>query len=267
MRQYVVAVPNFNFAIRPLGVSPILGMPAFSTGYQQVFRYVLNIPGTPRLIHRRKDTFFPFNRAIDHYAMVFITGQDGWARPDDWVFEIRAGSNHIHAPFRFKDFDKGDGPVLHHLDVKFDSKEKVISRLEAFYRNPTKYDPIAFNCEDYGRWVMTGIPACTQRERVIEGGKIALDIMGKMVIEAAEQDRKRQEALAEAKRQRVAALEAQAAQAAIATMPPPEIPAPVTRQPMTAPEAIAYLAVASARAKKPVPKKRKRTRAQGKKSR
>ncbi len=237
MPQCVVG--DYNWSVMPLGGFVSLGIPAFYPGHPQpMFRIKLNIPGVPRLIHRRKDSMFPFNRAIDHYAVVFATGANGWALPDDWVFEIRAGSNHEHTPFRYREFDKGDGPVSFHR-VKADSKDRVIRRLEEFFRKPKKYAAIDYNCEAFAREIMTGVPECTQIDDAKEMAKFIVDSAGpilEQLVQMAEAERQRVAALEEAKRK--AALTAQAPMSAatapvaqqLGPTPPVALPRPMPKK-------------------------------------
>jgi hypothetical protein len=230
--QYMRFVPRYDYSMLPLGGIPSAGIPAFAPGFQVPGEYKVILPGTPRLISRDKDSFFPFNKAIDHFGVVFATGQDGWARPDDLVFELQADTNHEHTPMLYKDFRKRAGPV-YFWAINADSKENVIRRLEEFFRNPKKYAALGYNCEAFAREIMTGVAECKQITRVVEGTQMFLEVLGKVMIEAAEQEKKRLAGIEAAKQ--AMSLQVQPSPAA-----PPPVPLP--QMPMTVPGAAEVLA-------------------------
>lgn len=63
--------------------------------------------------------------------------------------------------------------------------------LEPDVERGKKYAALGYNCEAFAREIMTGVPECKQITRVLEGRQIFLDVLGKVMIEAAEQEKKR----------------------------------------------------------------------------
>jgi hypothetical protein len=186
----------------------------------------INIPGMPRLYSRGKDSFF-CNKWIDHFGVVFATGPDGEPQPSDWVFELQVGSGHTKNPVLFHKFCNGEVPVLR--GSKFDSKEQVVARLDAFYKKPRKW-MVWFNCEHFARWLMNGIAQSEQVEKAVEitmktleGVATVLGKMAEMHLKALEQQKEREAALA-----------LQKAAAPLPLPPPPvmpTLPAPTYKPP------------------------------------
>lgn len=163
--KHVAMTPGYT--TMPLGGYPSLGIAGFNPGYMPPLRYILDIPGTPRLISRGKKGLL--NSMIDHFGIVFATGPNGTPLPDDLTFELQADTNHEHTPFPYVEFCNGGQPVFY--SVRIDSKAKVIERLEKFFRNPKKYRPFIYNCEDFAREIMSGVPECQQLDRAMETAK------------------------------------------------------------------------------------------------
>jgi hypothetical protein len=233
--QYLASVPDhqFDWTLMPLGGIPTLGIPGFHPGFAPTYKLILDIPGVPRLISRGKDNFFT-NWMVDHFGLVFATGPDGSPRPEDVAFELSFKSNFELAPMVYWDFPKKWGPV-YIWDIKIDSKDKVIERLEKFFKNPKKYRFWLYNCEDFAREILTGIPACLQRDKVVETSKMVVDVAAQVLVKWMEMEQQRRAAEEEAKRK------AGVAQAVAPVTPPAQAvqplaqPAPVAVTPAPIP--------------------------------
>jgi hypothetical protein len=225
------------------------GAYVFPESFVQQVQVRIEISGIPRLFSRGKDSRL-FNTLFDHYAVTFCTGAGGTPLPDDITFELQVQTGHHHNPITYRTFCNGEVPEPYPIEI--DSKRNVIDRLDAFYKDPKPWR-VWFNCEHFGRWLMTGKSQSTQVDNAIKNTMMVLEVVASSLAEMLRIQREYEE-----KQRALEALPAPQAK------PPPPVQ-PAIEQP-THHEALPAVAPAIPR-KRATRKKRKNSPAKARKAR